>query len=98
MTLSKFLKSSETWNQWFAGLVDADGCLLISSAGYMSLEITMSILDEPALLNIKQKLEGSVKLRSKARAFRYRLRNKKGMLTVQRSRRFMPELCTSSST
>lgn len=79
MTFSKLSKKSETWNQWFAGLVDADGCLLISSAGYMSLEITMSILDEPALLQIKQKLNGSVKLRSKARAFRYRLHHKEGM-------------------
>lgn len=82
MTLSKLAKNSETWNQWFAGLVDADGCLLINSKGYMSLEVTMSILDEAALAAIKQKLEGSVKLRSKAGAFRYRLHHKTGMLTA----------------
>ncbi len=40
----------------------------------------MDIYDEHALLQIKQKLQGSVKLRSKALAFRYRLHNKEGML------------------
>lgn len=65
MTLSKLSKSSaaskKTWNQWFAGLVDADRYLLISSAGYMSFEISMSTLEEPALLQIKQKRNGFVK-------------------------------------
>nr|YP_009184920.1 putative LAGLIDADG homing endonuclease [Jenufa minuta]ALO63007.1 putative LAGLIDADG homing endonuclease [Jenufa minuta] len=42
----------------------------------------MSIHDEPTLLQIKQKLGGSVKLRSNARAFRYRLHHKKGMIEV----------------
>ena len=58
------------WNQWFAGLVDADGCLLISPKGYTSLEITMSIQDKRALLQIQQKLGGSVKLRSGSKAWR----------------------------
>lgn len=71
--------TSESWNQWLAGLIDADGSLLISSSGYISLEITMDIFDEYALLQIKQKLGGSVKLRTNARAFRYRLHNKAGI-------------------
>lgn len=65
-----------------SGLIDADGSLLISSKGYTSLEITMGIYDEFALLQIKQKLGGSLKLRSSARAFRYRLHHKEGMVNV----------------
>nr|AOC61658.1 putative lAGLIDADG homing endonuclease [Gloeotilopsis planctonica] len=75
-------KADKSWNEWLAGLIDAGGCLLISSDGYPSLEITMGIFDKLALMQIKQKLNGSVKLRSKAQAFRYRLHNKKGMLIL----------------
>lgn len=70
------------WNEYLAGLIDGDGSLLISKAGYGSLEITMDIFSEHALNKIKQKLGGSVKLRSGARAFRYRLHNKNGMLDI----------------
>lgn len=73
-------KISNDWNEWFAGLVDADGSLLISSAGYISLEITMDLLDKLPLFQIKQELQGSVKRRINARAFRYRLHNKPGSL------------------
>nr|YP_009184827.1 putative LAGLIDADG homing endonuclease [Jenufa perforata]ALO62929.1 putative LAGLIDADG homing endonuclease [Jenufa perforata] len=68
-----------SWNEWLAGLIDANGCLLISPKGYTSLEITMGISDELALLQIKKLLGGSVKLRSGARAVRYRLHHKEGM-------------------
>lgn len=80
MPYPKQKENTENWNHWFASLIDADGCLLISSAGYVSLEITIDIYDEHALLQIKQKLQGSVKLRSNARAFRYRLHHKAGIL------------------
>jgi ubiquinol-cytochrome c reductase cytochrome b subunit len=72
----------ESWNQWLAGLIDADGSLLLSPAGYTSLEITMDIFDEHALLQIKQKLGGSVKLRTNARAFRYRLHSKQPIINL----------------
>jgi hypothetical protein len=68
------------WNEWFAGLVDGDGSLFVSKKGYMSLEITMSIYDEKTLLRIKQKLQGSVKLRPNILAFRYRLHHKDGIM------------------
>jgi hypothetical protein len=64
--------NTKNWNEWFSGLVDADGCLLLSPKGYSSLEITMGIFDEYALQQIKKTLGGSVKLRSKAKAYRYR--------------------------
>lgn len=81
-SLSLNTKSDLHWNQWLAGLIDGDGCLLISKAGYPSCEITMGIEDERALLEIKQKLGGSVKLKTGAQALRYRLHNKAGMLDL----------------
>jgi hypothetical protein len=42
----------------------------------------MSIKDEHALAIIKQKLGGSIKLRSGVQALRYRLHNKKGMIEL----------------
>ena len=72
----------ESWNEWLAGLIDGDGCFLVSKAGYTSCEITMSLQDEHALAIIKQKLGGSVKLRSGVKALRYRLHNKKGMIDL----------------
>lgn len=73
-------ENDQHWNEWFAGLVDGDGSLLISKKGYMSLEITMSIYDEKTLLQIKQKLKGSIKIRTNTQAFRYRLHHKDGMI------------------
>jgi len=78
--LKKDELKEQNWNQWFAGLVDADGCFLLSQQGYTSLEITMDLYDEPTLLEIKKKLNGSVKLKSGARAFRYRLHDRQGIL------------------
>eukprot|EP01025_Chloroclados_australasicus_P065281 TRINITY_DN8901_c0_g1_i4.p1 TRINITY_DN8901_c0_g1~~TRINITY_DN8901_c0_g1_i4.p1 ORF type:complete len:488 (-),score=-8.00 TRINITY_DN8901_c0_g1_i4:24-1487(-) len=71
-----------SWIQWFSGLVDADGCLLLSPKGYTSLEITMGINDIEALQYIQQHLGGYIKPRSNARAFRYRLHKTQSMITV----------------
>lgn len=70
------------WNQWLAGVIDGDGSLLLSKLGYASLEITVGLKDEHALMQIKQKLGGSVKLRAGSSSVRYRLHNKKGILDV----------------
>lgn len=72
----------EYWNQYLAGLIDGDGTLLISQLGYASLEITMDITDEYTLQKIKQVLGGSVKIRTNAKAFRYRLHHKSGILDL----------------
>ena len=77
----KFLQD-KAWNEWLAGLIDGDGTLLVSKAGYASCEITMSLSDYHALAIIKQKLGGSIKLRSGVKAIRYRLHNKKGMINL----------------
>lgn len=81
-SLSSKNKSELSWNQWLAGLIDGDGCFLVSKSGYTSCEITMGIEDEHALLEIKQKLGGSIKLRAGINAIRYRIHNKAGMLDL----------------
>ena len=75
-------KSFNNWSEWLAGLIDADGCFQLSKKGYASLEITMDIRDKKALFLIKQHYGGSVKLRSGAKAKRYRLHHKEGQLKL----------------
>jgi hypothetical protein len=70
------------FKQWLAGLIDGDGCFLLSKKGYASLEITMDIRDERALQAIKNVYGGSIKLRSGISALRYRLHNKDGLLNL----------------
>ena len=69
-------------NEWLAGIIDGDGCLLVSKQGYTSLEITTGLEDLSLLRFIQDKLGGSVKMRSGAKAFRYRLHNKEGMIKL----------------
>lgn len=73
---------NHNWNQWVAGLIDGDGCFLLTKKGYASLEITMDIRDEHALQIIKNVYGGSIKLRSGACALRYRLHHKSGLLKL----------------
>ena len=40
---------NSNWKEWVAGLIDGDGCFLLSKKGYASLEVTMDIRDEHAL-------------------------------------------------
>lgn len=70
------------FNEWLAGIIDSNGCLLISKTGHISCEITMNNNDEHTLLFIKNKLGGSVKLRSGSNSFRYRLHHKKGIIDL----------------
>jgi len=78
--MRRFSKSTIGWNQWLAGLIDGDGCLLIFKHGYTSCEITMGIKDEHAFNQIQQKLGGSLKLRSGSNSIGYRLYNQKGII------------------
>lgn len=70
------------FKQWLAGLIDGDGCFLLSKKGYASLEITMDIIDERALQAVKNVYGGSIKIRSGISALRYRLHNKQGLLNL----------------
>lgn len=72
----------KSFNEWLAGLIDGDGCFGITQKKYTNCEITVALEDEIALLKIKQKFGGSIKLRSGANAVRYRLHHKEGMINL----------------
>jgi len=78
----KSFNSDIIFNQWLAGLIDGDGCFLLSKKGYASLEIVMEIRDKNCLYQIKQQFGGSIKLRSGVNWLRYRLHHKAGILSL----------------
>jgi ubiquinol-cytochrome c reductase cytochrome b subunit len=68
------------WNQWLAGVIDGDGYLAIQKSNHVAVcEITMPLKDEKLLAQIKQKLGGQIRLRSGAKAVRYRLGHQQGI-------------------
>ena len=73
---------SKEFCEWLSGVIDGDGCLLVSKKGYTSLEITMGSEDIKLLRYIQDKLGGQIKLRSGVKAYRYRLHNKEGMIKL----------------
>ena len=68
------------FNQWLAGLMDGDGCFILTKKGYVSCEITMDIRDKGALYEIKHKFGGKITPISGANAVRYKVRHKKGVI------------------
>ena len=75
-------KKETRFNQWLAGLIDGDGTLQVSKAGYSSCEITVSLADERMLRIIQNKLGGAIKPRSGVQAIRWRLHNRTGMIDL----------------
>jgi hypothetical protein len=70
------------FNQWLAGLIDGDGYFILTKKGYSSCEITMDARDAKALYEIKHKYGGAIKPISGANAVRYKLRHKKGLISL----------------
>lgn len=70
------------FNEWLSGLIDGDGYFILTKKGYASCEITMDIRDKKALYEIKQKFGGSIKTVANANALRYKLRHKKGLISL----------------
>lgn len=68
------------FNEWLAGLIDGDGYFLLTKKGYVSCEICMDARDKKALYLILHKYGGSIKSVSGAKAYKYKLRNRKGLL------------------
>jgi len=75
-------KKDTRFNQWLAGLIDGNGCFLVSKSGFSSCEITVPLSDERLLRIIQNKLSGSIKLRSGVKAIRWRLNNKTHMINL----------------
>ena len=68
--------------QWIAGVIDGDGNFHISKKGYVELSVVMEPRDIACLYKMKQRYGGSVKATSHARAVRFRLHHKAGILQV----------------
>ena len=75
-------KENGKFFEWLAGIIDGDGCFLVSKKGYCSLEIVTQLRDKKILYLIKQKFGGSVKLVSGNNFLRYRLHHKAGLLNL----------------
>ena len=69
-------------SEWLAGLIDGDGCFLLSKKGYASLEIVMELRDQHCLYKVKQLYGGKIQLRKGKNHLRYRLHDKKGILSL----------------
>jgi len=73
----------DSWNEWFAGVVDGDGCFYINQKKEISFELTTSTVDIQILTNIKNKLkEGRIQPRSGSASLRYRVKKKKIILLI----------------
>ena len=70
------------FNEWLAGLIDGNGYFILTKKGYTSCEICMDFRDKKALYEIKHKYGGTIKPVSGAKALKYKLRNKKGLLLL----------------
>jgi hypothetical protein len=80
---SKITDSEDlAFRQWLAGLIDGDGYFLLSKNGYNSCEITMDARDKKVLYMIQHRYKGSIKQVSNAYAFKYKLRNKAGLIEL----------------
>jgi len=77
------IKDVKSFNQWLAGLIDGDGCFLLSKKGYASLEINIQLRDQDCLYQIQQRF-GVVKEYPGKNFLRYRLHNKEGLLNLIR--------------
>lgn len=72
----------KSFKEWLAGIIDGDGCFLLSKKGYASLEISNQLRDRRILYLIKQKYGGSVSLFAGNNYIRYRLHHKAGLLKL----------------
>lgn len=77
-----YSNTENKWNQWLAGVIDGDGYLAIQKNNVAVCEITMPLNDEYLLAQIKKKLGGRIGLRSGAKAVRYRLAHKQGIIEL----------------
>jgi ubiquinol-cytochrome c reductase cytochrome b subunit len=77
------LLKHDSWNEWFAGIVDGNGYFYINKKNEISFEITTSIIDIRILYNIKNKLNiGSLQIRSGSTSVRYRVKQKQIILQI----------------
>lgn len=64
---------------WCAGVIDGDGCFLLSKSGGVSCEITVAEEEKDILYRIKERWGGSISHRVSSKAYRWRLHNLVGV-------------------
>ena len=79
---TEFIKTDQDFNEWLAGLIDGDGHFTLSKSGSARLYIVMDIRDKGALYEILHKFGGSIRPIAGAKALRYNLSNKKGLIKL----------------
>jgi hypothetical protein len=72
-------KKRDDFPSWCAGVIDGDGCFLLSKSKAPSCEITVGEGEEDILFKIKERLGGAISHRISTRAYRWRLHNLVGM-------------------
>jgi ubiquinol-cytochrome c reductase cytochrome b subunit len=73
----------DSWNEWFAGVVDGNGYFYISKKNEISFEISTSLINIRILYNIQNKLNGgSIQIRSGSASVRYRVKKKQIILQI----------------
>jgi len=72
-------ESDAEFNDWLAGLIDADGGFYLSKQGYASCEIIMHSKEVQTLAFIKSQIGGKVTPRIGSNSVRWRLHNAQGM-------------------
>lgn len=71
------------WNQWFAGIIEGDGCFYINKKNEISFELITHIRDSRIVYNVKDKLKaGAVKLRSGSLSIRYRVKQRSTIINI----------------
>lgn len=77
---------SQNFNQWLAGLIDADGYIYYNSRiNVITIEITMATRDILALNTIKERLGGSIKKRTGSESYRWRISSRKNVIKILQS-------------
>ena len=74
--------SALQFSHWLAGLIDGDGCLLVSKKGFASCEITVGERERTLLETVKSRLGGKITARNAVGAHRWRLHNNSGMIQL----------------
>lgn len=77
---------SQNFNQWLAGLLDADGYIYYNSKlNIITIEITMATQDILALKAIKERYGGSINKRTGSQSYRWRISSRKNIIKILQS-------------
>lgn len=78
----KDIISKDPFHEWLAGIIDGDGHFHLAKSGTARLNIVMDSRDKNLLYLIKHKFGGSIYPISNAKAVKYQLSHKKGLIKL----------------